>query len=115
MFKQLRELTKLTKTDCGLSKFVQTSSDYFDYGVGFLEVILAVYKSTEDEVGVCLLLATIDDGGYVARRVVKDKLEAHTLINNIAENLIKEMVVLPSLEQFNTLLRPYGLFLHSEG
>ena len=115
VFRQLRELTKLTKTDYGLSKFVQTSSDYSDYCFGFLEVVLSIYKTTKGEAVVCLVLATIDDGGYVAKRTVSDELEAHILINDIAENLIKDMVVLPSFEQFNTSLRPYGLFLQSEG
>jgi hypothetical protein len=117
VFKQLQELTSLHKTKRGFAKFLQTSQDYFDYEVGFLEAVVEKYKSAEGEAewGVCFLLATIDDGGYVGRRPVKDEEVADKIVNEIADKILKELIILPPLVNLNILLRPYGIYVVNEG
>lgn len=117
VFKKLQELTAMVKTEKGFSKFVQTGEDYYycDYGVGFLEIVLEKYHSKSNGWSVIFRIDTIDDGGYIGRRAVRDESEADKVIQELADKAIKNMIALPDLATLNVLLRPYDIFVSCEG
>ena len=112
IFKQLQELMSIIKTEKGFSKMVQTPPEYqyADYGVGFLELTLTKYKR---DVGweILFRLETIDDGGYVGRKMVSDEDKADKIMCAILENIIRDMVMLPPMEELNKILIHYGIYV----
>lgn len=111
IFDQLTELTKLTKTKEGYSKFIQRGNiEFYDYNHGYLDVDVYAYQNHKDKKWfVRIWFATIDDGDYGGWREVATKLEANEVVEKIATNVFKDMVSLPTIEELNKLLRKYGI------
>lgn len=110
MFKQLRELTSLHETKNGFSKFIQKGDiEFYDYGVGFFDVSVYYYRDHLGRHNVRIFLDTIDDGDYGGwLRKVREK-DARETVKLIAENVFRNMVSLPSLQELNEKLDPYGI------
>lgn len=114
-FEELVKLTALTKTDKGYNKFVQTGAlGLYDYGRGFIDVSIYRYVDHNRKCYVRIYFGTIDDGDFGGFRLCNSKLEANELVEQIANNIFKNMVTLPSHERLNNLLNPYGMYVNYE-
>jgi hypothetical protein len=115
-FDKLRELTKLTKTGDGYSKFIQTGQlSLGDYGVGFIDLEMSVYQSRPDSnYKVLLWFGTIDDGDFAGRRECSSEQEARDLVDRIAHEVFEGMVAFPNDDELNEELRTYGIYVCHE-
>ena len=111
VFEQLAELTKLTKTDEGYSKFIQKGEiEFYDYGRGYFDVDIYSYKNHMNKKWfVRVWIGSIDDGDYGGWLEVSSKEEADVLVERIAQEVFKDMVAFPSLADLNVKLRIYGI------
>jgi hypothetical protein len=111
VFDQLADLTKLTKTEKGYSKFIQTGEiEFYDYGRGYFDVGIYSYQNHRDKKWfVRIWLGTIDDGDYGGWLEVTSKLDANELVEKIAMKVFKDMVFLPTIEDLNKKLIKYGI------
>jgi hypothetical protein len=110
-FEALKQLTKLTKTEHGYAKFIQTGDlSLCDYGRGFIDLEIYTYLDHAGSPSVRLWFGTIDDGDFGAWLRCNTKEEADNLVEQIALSVFEGMVKFPSDEELNTLLRPYGVY-----
>lgn len=111
VFDQLAELTKLTKTDEGYSKFIQLGDiEFYDYNRGYFDVDVYAYQNHMDKKWyVRIWIGTIDDGDYGGWREVSSKEEAETIVERIAQEVLKDMVAFPSLAELNQVLFQYNI------
>lgn len=111
VFDQLADLTKLTKTKEGYSKFIQTGEiEFYDYGRGYFDVdIVSVWHPISKIWSVRIWFGSIDDGDYGGWREVATKLDADELVEKIAMGIFKDMVSLPTIENLNKKLIKYGI------
>lgn len=120
-FEQLRQLMEMTTNaptswSGGYSKFVQTGeSGVFDYNRGFLCVdVYALAQPRTDLWQARLYINTVDDGGAGAWGVETTKEKALHQVELAAE-VIRDMIALPSMDELNTHLCEAGLYVISEG
>lgn len=110
LFEQLAELTKLTKTDRGYSKFIQSGDiEFYDYNRGYFDVDVYSFQSHDKKWFVRIWLGTIDDGDYGGWREVSSKEEAEIIVERIAHEVFKDMVAFPSLPELNMMLFQYNI------
>lgn len=114
-FEVLKQLTEMVPNQkgTGYSKFIQTGAiEFGDYGRGFFDVdIYALYQPTRERWAVRIWLGTVDDGDYGALLEDLDEETARNLVERVANEVFKDMVAFPTLEELNKILRPYGLFV----
>lgn len=111
-FDKLEELTKLTKTERGYSKFIQTGQlSLCDYGRGFIDLDIYVNKQPNRQPTVRLWFGTIDDGDFGGWRECHSVEYAEKLVEEIANEVFKDMVSFPNDEELNLILRPYGIYV----
>ncbi len=117
IFNQLKNLLKLTKTEEGYSKFIQTGKlDIFDYNTGFIDLSVFVVTWGPDSkfYSVRLWFGTIDDCDFGGWRDVATKEQATNLVERIAHEVFEDMVSFPTKDELNTLLRPYKIYVCNE-
>lgn len=94
-----------------------------DYNAGLVSVSLSVQADRYDQAlnkffdyVVFLSVGTLDDGSWAAwSKTYEDVNEATAMMNKIGEELLPDLVVLPTDEKLNEMLRPYGLFGEYQG
>lgn len=95
-------------------KLIQTGKlDFFDYGVGFFTLSIRHYIDV-DKHFVRIAIITIDDGDMGAWSKELSEEKAEQLARRIAEYIFENMVAFPTLEELNTQLRPYGMYITHE-
>jgi hypothetical protein len=110
VFEQLTELTKLTKTDRGYSKFIQTGEiEFHDYNRGYFDVDIYAYQNHDKKWYVRIWIGTIDDGDYGGWQELTSKGEAEVVVEQIAQGVFKDMIAFPSLDELNKQLIVYGM------
>jgi hypothetical protein len=111
VFEQLAELTKLTKTEEGYSKFIQKGEiEFYDYNRGYFDVDIYAYQNHMNKMWfVRIWIGTIDDGDYGGWQEVTSKGEADVVVEQIAQGVFKDMVAFPSLAELNKQLIVYGM------
>lgn len=116
IFDQLAELTKLTKTDNGYSKFIQTGDiEFYDYNRGYFDVdVYTNYSPMDKKWYVRIWVGSVDDGDYGGWLEASSKEEADTVVERIATEVLKDMVVFPTLAEFNKILMQYGILVDYE-
>lgn len=118
-FEAVRKATELItisddQNSCEYHKLVQTGElELYDYGVGFLNFETYAIK-VQDSWQVRICIASIDDGDFGGWSKPLEKSKALKLVKSIAENVMKDMVVFPSKDKLNAVLREYGLFVDYE-
>ena len=111
-FDKLEELTKLTKTEEGYSKFIQTGNlSLYDYDRGFIDLDICVCMDHDKTPRVRIWFGTIDDGDFGGWLVCSSKEQAESIVEAVAHNVFKDMVAFPKDEELNVMLRPYGLYV----
>lgn len=114
-FEKLRELTKPTKTERGYTKFIQRGNiEFFDYNHGFFDVCVYTLQTHKGEWFVRIWLDTVDDGDYGSWTPVDSKEEGDALVQKIFEDVFENMIALPTQDELNELLRPYGAYVNYE-
>lgn len=109
-FDELKELTKLTKTERGYSKFIQKGDiEFYDYGVGFFDVDVYAYTDVNGNNWVRIWFGTVDDGDYGGWKNASNEEEAARVVDEISTNVFKDMVSLPCIKELNEMLEPYGV------
>jgi len=107
---QLKNLTALTEYEDGYQKFIQTGGlDIYDYGRGFLSMLLYHKTNRVGKDTLFLYLATVDDGAYATTMVMPSREETMILIKEIALEVFAVMVSFPSLKELNKMISKYGL------
>lgn len=102
------------QNSCEYHKLVQTGElGLYDYKVGFLNFETYAIK-VQDSWQVRIWIANIDDGDFGGWSKPLEKSKALKLVKSIAENVMKDMVVFPSKDKLNAMLREYGLFVDYE-
>lgn len=111
VFNQLEELTKLTETDIGYSKFIQRGDiEFYDYNRGYFDVDVYTYQNHMNKKWfVRIWIGTIDDGDYGGWLEVSSKEEAERVVWQIAHEVLKDMVAFPSLAKLNQVLSQYNI------
>lgn len=118
-FKDIAKATELVviadnQNSCEYHKLVLTGElGLYDYKVGFLNFETYAIK-VQDSWQVRIWIANIDDGDFGGWSKPMEKSKALKLVKSIAENVMKDMVVFPSKDKLNALLREYGLFVDYE-
>lgn len=114
-FEELERLTRLTRTEKGYAKFIQTGNlNLGDYGRGFIDVEIYTHVNHDRTPSVRLWFGTVDDGDFGGWLVCNFKEQADNLVERIAREVFENMVSLPSEEELNVLLRPYGIYVCHE-
>jgi hypothetical protein len=114
-FDKLQELTKLTKTERGYSKFIQKGEiEFYDYNRGFFDVDIYTFQTHKGEWLVRIWLGTIDDGDYGSWTPVESKEEGDTLVQRMVNDIFESMIAFPTQKELNELLRPYGAYVDYE-
>ena len=128
-FDGIETLTKLFLIDrpdgtTRYEKMCQTGDlDFYDYDRGFLNVEIypcADICGEKDENGKFLnyfcrmWFATIDDGDFGGWSKPMSKEKAEEMCKRIAYEVFEDMVALPTGEELNKILRPYGMFVGYE-
>lgn len=99
---------------CEYHKIVQTGElGHHDYGIGFLNFETYALK-IKDSWQVRVWIANVDDGDFGGWSKPLTKHKALNTVKGIAENVMKDMVVFPSKDKLNAMLREYGLFVDYE-
>jgi hypothetical protein len=128
-YKALDELTKLMsfgkETDLQgrqYEKMIQTGDfGMCDYGKGFLCVKLFLcmnHSAPKNDLGfteffyIKVTFVTWDDGDCDGFSVSLPKKEAQERLDNIAKHVFSDMVILPTQERLNELLREYGVYVN---
>lgn len=111
VFEQLAELTKLTKTEKGYSKFIQKGEiEFYDYNRGYFDVDVYYMLHPISKIWfVRIWLGTIDDGDYGGWLDVPSKEMAEECVEKIAHEVFADMVAFPSLAELNKQLIVYGM------
>lgn len=114
-FEKLKDLTKLTKTDRGYSKFIQTGDlEFYDYGTGFIDLSIYAFVGRDRVPRVRLWFGTVDDsdfGGWLDCNTLE---EAQDVVEQIANNVFKDMIAFPTHEEINGLLVPWCIVVNYE-
>jgi len=119
-FNTLIELTKLKKMDVGdreygYNKFIQKGElEFHDYDTGFFDTQVYVYENGINECFVRIWVATIDDGDFGGWRKVTSREKAEQLVDDIANDVFKNMIAFPTKDELNVLLRRYGIAVDYE-
>lgn len=98
-------------------KMVQSGSLFQrgDYGEGFLYFKIYPYQDHKDsEWSIRVFIATIDDGGWGCWVDGLTQEKAIERIQKFANEYLKDLVVLPPLEQLNKDLQIYGFYIEDE-
>jgi hypothetical protein len=124
IFKAFRKLTKMRVEDPdrggfrNYRKMVQTGEcdgDFFDYGVGFLDFHVRVIYDGQSKVHrVRISLQTIDDGDYGGWSNGMAPEKAQEIVDRIATEFLEDLDKLPSKDELNENLRPYGMYIDHE-
>lgn len=115
VFDQLAELTKLTKTERGYSKFVQTGDiGFYDYNRGYFDVDIYAYQNYDKRWFVRIWVGSIDDGDYGGWREVASKEDADVIVEQIAHEVFEHMIAFPLLSDLNTMLSQYNIAVKYE-
>lgn len=118
-FEAVRKATELVDiyddmNSCEYHKIVQTGElGLYDYKVGFLNFETYAIK-VQDYWQVRIWIASIDDCDFGGWSKPLTKHKALDTVRGIAENVMKDMIVFPTQEQLNAMLREYGLFVDYE-
>lgn len=99
-------------------KIVQSGSLYQhgDYGFGFLYFTIRPFQHNKDsEWSIRVFIGTIDDGGWGCWVDVGSYEKTIERIQKFANEFLKDLVVLPSLEELNKDLQIYGFYIEDEG
>jgi len=119
MFAQIKHVTELKKysehgTNAYLKMIPTGKIGFFDYGRGFLGVEVFVSGHEEGKYRPRIWFDTSDDGDYGGWGREMSKEDAVKLVDRIANEVFATIEILPTLEEMNLLLRPYGMFVGSE-
>lgn len=118
-FSAISELTNLVTiyddaNSCEYHKMIQTGElGLYDYGTGFLNFETKAIKQ-QDYWQVRIWIATVDDGEFGGWSKPLSKSKALELVRSIAENVMKDLVVFPTKDKLNAMLRPYVMFVDYE-
>lgn len=118
-FAAIREITKLEQEpnrhgSISYRKMIQTGAlDFFDYLTGFLEVNVYPYYDGEKWY-VRMWFATVDDGDFGGWSTDMPFEKAQKTAADIAKNVLEDMITLPTKDELNKLLRPYGMYVDYE-
>jgi hypothetical protein len=99
-------------------KMVQSGSLFQrgDYGRGFLYFNIYPYQDHKDsEWSIRIFIDTVDDGGWGCWIDGLTQEKAIERIQKFANEYLKDLVVLPPLEQLNKDLNIYGFYIEEEG
>jgi hypothetical protein len=108
-FDKLEELTELTKTEKGYSKFIQKGEiEFYEYNRGFFDVDIYTYKDHKGSWFVRIYLGTIDDGDYGSWTPVDSKEKGDALVQRMVDDIFEHMIAFPTQKELNDILRPYG-------
>jgi len=93
--------------------------DFGDYGAGAFNLeIHPVHnyeaKNNADEWQARLWIATVDDGDMGGWAKIMPLEQAQKLCDKIAQEVIKDIVRMPTLGEFNEILQPYGMYVGYE-
>jgi len=117
IFEQLQEIMKLTKTERGYSKFIQTGKlELGDYDRGFIDLdiySLPNYKN-EKEYYVRIWFGTVDDGDLGGWLLMPSKTLADQLVEKIANEVFKDMISFPTIKELNNILKKYNISIKHE-
>lgn len=114
-FEKLKQLTALTKTHRGYSKFIQTGDlGLHDYNTGFIDLEIYVDKDARGDPFFRMRFGTIDDCDFGAFLYCHSIKYGTDLVEQVAKNVFEHMVAFPSHEKLNLLLRPYGVYVNYE-
>lgn len=115
VFDQLAELTKLTKTERGYSKFVQTGDiGFYDYNRGYFDVDIYAYQNYDKRWFVRIWVGSIDDLAFGGWREVASKEDADVIVERIAHEVFEHMIAFPLLSDLNTMLSQYNIAVKYE-
>lgn len=118
-FEAVRKATELVAiyddmNSCEYHKLVQSGElELYDYKLGFLNFETYAIK-VQDYWQVRIWIASADDGDFGGWSKPMTKHKALDTVRGIAENVMKDMVVFPSKDKLNAMLREYGLFVDYE-
>jgi hypothetical protein len=112
-FDAIRELMRAHVQEDGISwaKMVQTGdSGIFDYGTGLLYMTVGYIASKyeSDVVYVRIFFNTIDDGDFGGWSKPLEPEAAKVLVGKL-KALLANIETLPSIDQFNALIRSLGM------
>lgn len=99
-------------------KMVQSGSLYQrgDYGRGFLHFRIYPFQENKDsDYSIRVFIGTVDDGGWGCFIHVGSYVKTIERIRKFANEYLKDLVVLPTLEQLNKDLIVYGFYIEDEG
>lgn len=109
-FEKLAEITKMVKTARGYAKFVQTGSlSINDYGRGFVDLDIYSFVDYKKVPQVRLWFGTIDDEDFGGWLACESKEQADELVERIANEIFRDMVAFPTIEELNEDLKIYGI------
>lgn len=118
-FRDIAKATELVviadnQNSCEYHKLVQTGElGLYDYKVGFLNFETYALKQ-QDYWQVRIWIATSDDSDFGGWSKPLSKAKALSLVRSIAQEVMKDLVVFPTKDKLNAILRPYGLFVDCE-
>ena len=102
------------QNSCEYHKLVQTGElGLYDYKRGFLNFETHAVR-VQDHWQVRVWIASVDDGDFGGWSKPMEKSKALKLVKSIAENVMKDLMVFPTKDKLNAMLRPYGLFVDYE-
>jgi hypothetical protein len=111
-FDAIRELMRAHTQEDGISwaKMVQTgNSGIFDYGTGLLYMTVDYIRPRKSEaVYVHISFSTIDDGDFGGWSKALEPKAAEKLVGKL-KALLGAIDALPSMDQFNALIRSLGM------
>ncbi len=112
LFERIQELTKLIKTKEGYQKMIQTGNlSVHDYGKGYIDLLIYYHLDMKGKHCIRLWFGTIDDSSFGGWKIMKTEQAAIKLINKVSNEVFKEMMIFPSDDKLNVMLRSYGLYV----
>ena len=116
VFREIERLTEMVETDRGYAKMIQAGElGKWDYNKGFFDLSISrVFQPKENAWWVRIWLGTWDDGDFGAWKRVSDETIAKIEVKQIADEVFREMLIFPTEEELNILLRPHGIYMCDE-
>lgn len=109
----MKTFTKMSSDGVGFQKLIQTGQlDVYDYGTGFIDLIITPYVDIQGINHVKIYFSTLDDSDITASVKVKTREKAKSLTHRIANEVFRDMVAFPSREELESILTQYGMHIH---